>query len=48
MVYLEELRVLVRMTRSTRSVDNHSRHEFRLHLFESEHTTKKKIRIGFA
>lgn len=48
MVYLEELRVLVRMTRSTHSVDNHSRHEFRLHLFESEHTAKKKIRIGFA
>ena len=48
MVYLEDLRVLVRMTRSTHSVDNHSRHDFRLHLFESEHTAKKKIRIGFA
>ena len=48
MVYLEDLRMLVRMPRSTRSVDNHSRHMFRLFLFETEHSTKKKIRIGFA
>jgi hypothetical protein len=48
MVYLEDLRMLVRMPRSTRCVVNHSRHMFRLFLFETEHSTKKKIRIGFA
>ena len=48
MVYLEDLRMLVRMPRSNRSVANHSRHMFRLFLFETEHSTKKKIRIGFA
>ena len=47
MVYLEDLRMLVRMPRSNRSVANHSRHMFRLFLFETEHSTKKKIRIGF-
>jgi exoribonuclease R len=48
MVYLEDLRMLVRMPRSNRSVANHSRHMFRLFLFETEYSTKKKIRIGFA
>jgi len=48
MVYLEDLKVLVRMRSSTRSVDNYSRHGFQLYLFESEDKEKKKIRIGFA
>jgi hypothetical protein len=48
MVYLEDLKVLVRMRSSTRSVDNYSRHDFQLYLFESEDKEKKKIRIGFA
>ena len=46
MVYLDKLKLLSKVT-TTVDVNNHSRHQFRIYLFESELHTKKKIRVSF-
>lgn len=44
MVYLEELRILSRIT-TTRDLPNYSKHQFRLFVFEDENKIKNKIRL---
>ena len=44
MVYLEELKMLSRITCQTDLID-YSYHEFKMFLFEDEHSYKKKIRL---
>jgi exoribonuclease R len=47
MVYLEELKLLSRIT-TPLNLENHSKHVFKVFLFENEDCTKKKIRVSFA
>lgn len=44
MVYLEELKLLSRITTAT-DVDNHSKNKFKMYLFEDEDKVKRKIRL---
>ena len=44
-VYVERLKLLTRIT-TRRDYDNFTRQVFKMYIFEDEHNTRKKIRIG--